>query len=89
MPNEHGVYVYHGNKEDAAFILEHFVKGTKWLIFEWGDLKGVFTVGERFELGGMLKNSVTHAASGKQLEVFLCRLEAMPYEHYEHLYRSD
>ncbi len=80
MPNEYGIYVANNNEEDTAFLKEHFVKGTKWVIYEYGDIKGIFTVGDRFTLGGIERIRVTRDRDGWQGEVFPYWLEAKPCE---------
>ena len=79
MPNDMGIYCARASEEDAAFLREHFVEGTKWAVYEWGDLVGVFTVGDRFELGGRTRNHIRRERDGWEGEVFLDILVASPY----------
>ena len=80
MPNEYGVYIANGSEADATFLREHFVKGTKWEIFEFGYPKGIFTVGDRFEMGGAVRNHIVRDRDDWRGEAFLSVLEAKPYK---------
>jgi len=80
MPNADGSYSASASEKDATFLREHFVEGTKWEIFEWGESKGIFTVGDRFEMGGQVRNHVTRDWDGWKAEVFLRFLVARPHK---------
>ena len=81
MPDKNGIYSAVASKEDEAFLLENFVEGTKWFIYEYGESKGLFTVGDRFELGGKVRNHVTRDRDGTKDSVFLFVLQAKPYKN--------
>jgi hypothetical protein len=74
------IYSARRSESEAAYLLEHFVEGTVWVIHEFGETKGVFTVGKRFEKNGKIRNHVT-SSTGWQGEVFLDILQAKPYVH--------
>ena len=80
MPNEDGIYVGR-SEEDKEYLEKHFTEGTRWYLYEFGFLQGLFTVGRRSEPEkGRLRNEATREMDGQRVTAYLHGLEAEPFD---------
>lgn len=69
------------DEEDAKYLEEHFLPGTEWEIFEWGESRGTYRVVRRYEMRDQIKRAtLVDIHTGREQHVFMFSLIAKPYQ---------